>query len=412
VTGIEGNRGDLVIYFSGSHWDGPPGHDRHMAEALSQHHPVLFVEPTISVLTRVLRPDLGGLLQGPALRILNPRLAHLVTAVVPGFTRLGLHLTVAPTVRRAVRRAVRRLYGPHDRTPVAGLVTSRVEDFGWPLPARRVLFYATDDLVAGADMLGLPRDRLLAKEARMLRRADAVAVVSPALRDRYAHDGIDAELVPNGCEAAVYSDVDSVPPAADVHLPGPVAGLFGHINDRIDMALLEAVAEANCSLLIVGPLARGYQPERFHALIRRPNVCWVGQRPHQEMPSYLRLIDVGLTPYADNAFNRASFPLKTLEYLSAGRPVVATPLPANDWLGTDLINIAAGPRQYAARVLQALTQVRTPELMARRRAFAERHSWQRRAERIAALLGLSQPSDASRPAVATQPTAVTPAPAE
>ena len=40
------------------------------------------------------------------------------------------------------------------------------------------------------------------------------------------------------------------------------------------------------------------------------------------MPSYMAALKVGLTPYGDNEFNRASFPLKTLEYLSAGIAVV------------------------------------------------------------------------------------------
>ena len=36
------------------------------------------------------------------------------------------------------------------------------------------------------------------------------------------------------------------------------------------------------------------------------------------MPPLLRRMTVGITPYAGSEFNRASFPLKTLEYLGAG----------------------------------------------------------------------------------------------
>ena len=107
------------------------------------------------------------------------------------------------------------------------------------------------------------------------------------------------------------------------------------------------------------------------------------------------MIDVGLTPYADTAFNRASFPLKTLEYLAAGRAVVSTPLPANDWLGTDLIDIAAGPSRFAARVRRLLAEPATPDLVARRRAFANEHGWDRRARVIAGLAGLTVDQGAS-----------------
>ncbi|MEU3454308.1 glycosyltransferase [Micromonospora sp. NPDC006766] len=383
----DGTRGDLVVYFAGSRWEGPPGHDRHMAEALSRCRPVLFVEPPVSALTSLKRPELGGLLDRPRLRILNPRLAHLVTPVVPGHSRPGLHRLVPPMVGRATRRAVDRLYGSASREPVAAVVSSRAEDPGAALPARRRVFYATDDLVAGAEMLGLPRDRLIREEARALRSADAVAVVSTALLERYARDGVAAQMIPNGCRPDAYADVDEAPVPPGVTLTGPVAGLLGHINDRIDLALLEAVADTGSSMLIVGPVAPGYHAERFTALTRRRNVCWVGPKHHTEMASFLRLIDVGLTPYADNEFNRASFPLKTLEYLAAGRGVVATPLPAVTWLNTDLVSTAATPAEFAARVQAALAVPRTGELAARRRAFAREHGWDQRATQLAELIG-------------------------
>jgi teichuronic acid biosynthesis glycosyltransferase TuaH len=104
----------------------------------------------------------------------------------------------------------------------------------------------------------------------------------------------------------------------------------------------------------------------------------------------MRLIDVGLTPYADSAFNRASFPLKTLEYLAAGRGAVVTPLPAHRWLDTDLIAVAAGRNAFVGRVREALATPRTGELVAERRAFARRHSWRSRAARIAELLHLDR----------------------
>jgi teichuronic acid biosynthesis glycosyltransferase TuaH len=97
------------------------------------------------------------------------------------------------------------------------------------------------------------------------------------------------------------------------------------------------------------------------------------------LPSYFRLIDVGIVPYGDSPFNRGSFPLKTLEYLAAGRSVVATGLPAIRWLATDLVAIASEPRAFADHVDRLLDEVRSPALMARRRAFAAQHSWANRA---------------------------------
>jgi teichuronic acid biosynthesis glycosyltransferase TuaH len=387
---MEGTRADLVVYFASIWWD-RPGTDRYLAEALSRHCPVLFVDPPVSPLTRLWHPALAASQAAkPTLRVLSPRVATVAPTLIPGMTRPLLHHLVAPMLRRVARAAIRRLYPAGSGTAagdeVAAVVSTRFDDL-WPtVPARRRLYYGIDDVVAGADLVGVPRQRLIRAESRTLRGADAVAAVSHVLVERYGRGGHAVTLLPNGCRDAAFADVDSVPAPTDVDLPAPVAGFVGQINDRIDLALLEAVADTGSSLLIVGKRAAGYQPHRFAALTARPNVCWVGPKPLSEMPAYLRVIDVGLTPYQDSDFNRASFPLKTLEYLAAGRAAVSTPLPATEWLGTDLVDVAAGPSGFAAAVTAALARPRTPAVVRRRQAFAREHSWERRAEVMARLL--------------------------
>jgi teichuronic acid biosynthesis glycosyltransferase TuaH len=161
------------------------------------------------------------------------------------------------------------------------------------------------------------------------------------------------------------------------------------LTNRIDFAILDRIAARGRSLLLVGPRQNSFATERIDPLLRRPNVTWIGGRRYDELPSYLRIIDVGIVPYADSAFNRASFPLKTLEYLAAGRPVVTTPLPAIEWLNTDLISIAAGACAFADAVDDAITQGLGNDWTQQRREFARQHDWQIRAQLLATQLGLT-----------------------
>jgi teichuronic acid biosynthesis glycosyltransferase TuaH len=143
--------------------------------------------------------------------------------------------------------------------------------------------------------------------------------------------------------------------------------------------------------VLVGPCVSGAEPEGFDDLLARPNVHWVGPKPYEELGSYLRVIDVGLTPYTPNAFNSASFPLKTLEYLAAGRGVVSTDLQATHWLDAgDLISVATGAQEFAACVSKQLALPRTPELAKRRRVFAAMHDWNKRVRTLAGLLGVGE----------------------
>jgi len=106
---------------------------------------------------------------------------------------------------------------------------------------------------------------------------------------------------------------------------------------------------------------------------------------------YIARFDVGLTPYTDSAFNRASFPLKTLEYLAAGKPVVSSDLPASRRLReeTSEIRLAGNADEFARLVLDAVKQSYDPAAVMHRRAVAREHSWAARASTLAGLTGLT-----------------------
>ena len=280
--------------------------------------------------------------------------------------------------RRQLRRATARL-GGQVRAVLSGWPQYPV--FGSCGEQVRA-YWAQDDFVGGAALLGLNAALLDKRERRVAAGADLLVAANPVVADTWRSRGLDPVLVPFGADVDAYLEIEQAPRPADVSLPGPVAGFVGHINDRIDLRLLADIADRDRSLLLVGPKDPAFEPDRFDALRRRANVRWVGPKPFGALPGYLRLIDVGVVPYRDSPFNRGSFPLKTLEYLAAGRAVVSTDLPATRWLATDLVSIATGPGAFADQVDRLLARPRTPDVLARRQAFAARHSWARRAQDV------------------------------
>jgi teichuronic acid biosynthesis glycosyltransferase TuaH len=224
-------------------------------------------------------------------------------------------------------------------------------------------------------------------EIKLLTANPHVIAVSPTLEAKWRGMGCKVTLIPNGCEAEAFRGTDNAPNPVDVCLRSPIAGFVGTLNERVDLDLLDAVAATGSSLLLVGPRAKALENSgALQALLRRPNVQWVGSKKFDEMPSYLKVIDVGLTPYADTAFNRASAPLKTIEYLAAGRPVVATDLPAARWLSTPFVTVATTREEFRGAVQRLLLEPRHSSLVAERQSFAARHSWRARGLEFAALL--------------------------
>jgi teichuronic acid biosynthesis glycosyltransferase TuaH len=368
----------LIVICAANNYDGIKLADQHLAEALSCMRPVLYVDPPLSLLTALKRPEIAGSLEGPRLRVLRPGLARLTPVVQPFPARPGMLTLTNLLLRRILRRATTRLGGT-----VAAVLSA------WPLhpifgscsePLR--IYWAQDDFVGGAALLGLNAGRLKGFEQRVAADADIVVAANPLVDERWRRLGSVSRLIPYGVDVEAYSAVEQSERPLDVDLPPPIAGFVGHINDRIDLALLEAIADRGRSVLLVGPRTHTSQALRLNALIARPNVRWVGPRSFADLPPYLGAIDVGLVPYQDSPFNRGSFPLKMLEYLAAGRPVVATDLPAIRWLDTELVTVATEPKDFADAVDEWLDRPRAAEDVRARRGFAAQHSWTERAVKM------------------------------
>jgi teichuronic acid biosynthesis glycosyltransferase TuaH len=381
----------LVVVIAGTSWDGIWMPERHVAMHLARRIPVLWVDPPISYLTPVRDRSAAAALRGRRLRLVAPNILRLSPIALPGVTRPLTRGIALQQTRRAVRQAVETL-GATVHSTILATPSDMLDLF----PSSLRVFYATDDFAAGARLTGTGARWLRRSTRRQLLDADRVMVSSPELKEMWARHRRDVSVVPNGCDVEHFARVDHADLPSDVTLQGPIAGFVGHMSERIDLQMLEAVAASGVSLLLVGPRQPTFDIARLQPVLRRPNVQWVGSKSFQDLPSYLRIIDVGLTPYVQSDFNAASFPLKTLEYLAAGRPAVASDLPAHRWLASPHITIAATPSEFSQRTQELLATPRRPADVRARQAFASLHSWQERTDEVCRILGLNR--SRSRPA--------------
>ena len=142
------------------------------------------------------------------------------------------------------------------------------------------------------------------------------------------------------------------------HLPRPWVGYVGTLEDRVDWSILDQVAATvpEASIILVGRVGpdgpQGWQVDRRRCLARG-NVHAVGWRDQAIIDHYNRSFDLGLIPYRTNhPFNIACCPTKIMDYMAAGRPVVATDLPECR-LYSDVFDVVA-PEQFAAAVKNRL----------------------------------------------------------
>jgi glycosyltransferase involved in cell wall biosynthesis len=158
------------------------------------------------------------------------------------------------------------------------------------------------------------------------------------------------------------------------------------MEDRFDFDLVARVARARpgWTIVLAGPVApaqRG-QADQLAAL---PNVRFVGLLPREELPAFLKGVDVALIPFVHSRQTRAIYPLKLNEYLAAGKPVALTPFAdLREFAG--LVGLADGPEAFAKAIAEALAAKDDPAARARRVALARANSWGGRAAQMTDLL--------------------------
>jgi UDP-galactopyranose mutase len=129
----------------------------------------------------------------------------------------------------------------------------------------------------------------------------------------------DIHPFPSSVDRAHFAQARAVPAGAGAT---PRLGFYGVIDERMDLDLIAAIADArpDWTLVMVGPVVKISEDD----LPRRPNIEYVGPRDYDDLPAALAEWDVALMPFAINDSTRFISPTKTPEYLAGGRPVVST----------------------------------------------------------------------------------------
>jgi len=249
------------------------------------------------------------------------------------------------------------------------MMSELIDAFG----AAPVVYDAMDDLASFDFAPPAMRER----EAALLERADCVFAGGRTLYERRRGYGAKVHAHPSGVEIERFAAGVGPHPLVAM-LTGPVLAYVGVIDERLDYALIEALADAfpNGAVVLAGPVIK-VDPAR---LPQRTNVHYTGRLPYAALPSLLAGVDVALMPFAINRATASISPTKTLEYFAARRPVVSTPVADVVAAYGEIVWVADGAPAFIAAVHAAL---RAPaERIERGFAAAAAQTWEDVFERM------------------------------
>ncbi|MFB2567022.1 glycosyltransferase [Rhizobium sp. IMFF44] len=196
------------------------------------------------------------------------------------------------------------------------------------IPTGDLIYHCVDDLAAvpGVDAITFNRE-----EVDLLRTCKAVFTTAVALREKCLPHNPNTYFFPNVVDEIHFGRAlaPGNVPSELAAIPEPRIVYHGVLSDfKVNADLLQDVfaARPDWNLVLIGDERAGQSYPALHRLRHLPNVHFIGYRPYEALPDYLRGMSVGLLPSILNDYTRSMFPMKFYEYLASGLPVVATPL--------------------------------------------------------------------------------------
>jgi UDP-galactopyranose mutase len=328
-----------IVAFSHLRWDFVYQRPQQLLSVLAAKRRVLFIEEPIE---GGHQPDHWELPRpGGNVLVARPRLRGLA-ARSPG----EVHAATEALLRDLVQ-------AEKVASPVAWVYTPMAEPLLDAIAPSLVVYDCMDELSL---FLGAP-PQLIQMEVALLGRADLVFTGGVSLYEAKRTRHPRVHCFPSSVDAAHFARARPSAPAASepadqAALPRPRLGFFGVLDERLDLAVLDALATAHpeWQIVMVGPTVK-IDPA---TLPRHPNIHYIGQRPYAQLPSYVAGWDVCLLPFARNDATRFISPTKTLEYMAAERPIVSTPITDVVRSYAHLVYLADSPSAFVEACERAL----------------------------------------------------------
>lgn len=358
---------DRTILCFASNWFYDPTSKHHVMKLLAERNHVVWVNYHASRRPNVSVADAGAIVGKLRQVIQGPRRVHEnMTVVTPLVVPLPGSRAVTALNRRLLVRQIRSVLRTLPKRPVQ--LWSFAPDVDYlvgQFDEEAVVYYCVD---AFGEFTGYDRDAVAEAEARLCRKADLVITTAESLKIQKQSLNENTVLVTHGVDcrhfAKAADDTTEIPGDVD-SIPRPILGFWGLIQDWIDVELLAEIARrrSDWSIVLIGEAATDMS--RLGGLA---NVHVLGRRPYASLPGYAKAFDVGLIPFRRNPLTEAVNPIKLREYLSAGLPVVGTPLPEvrryERW-----VRLAETPGEWILKIEESLRNHRPADGDSRRFAM-------------------------------------------
>lgn len=359
-----------MVYISSVAWDYMWQRPQQLAVGFAaEGKRVLYVEPPISILSLMKHPSQIKALFGN--RSAKNVILHAPLIVAPIRMRLFKKSNMF-LMAWSIKRALKAI---GFKKPVIMICHAEVAKVIPYFKENLICFDCVDE---ASEFPDIPED-IISQENLLLQESDIVFVTAEKLLISKSKRHHNVKLVPNGADVEHFSEAEEgtnlVKPYDLQEIVNPIIGYYGAIASWIDFDMLFEAARRNpqWTFLFIGPVITNIPSYPANVRVLPP-------KKYEELPRYLRYFNICIIPFVINELTRNTNPIKMYEYLAAGKPVIATPLPEAA-KHSGIVKIVNSVEEFENAIQESLIEGR-PELVMERQKLAIENSWTRRCQAI------------------------------
>lgn len=251
--------------------------------------------------------------------------------------------------------------------------------FASEISNNNIYYYVTDEFTSFPYWKNiLQRKQFIYLEKELLKITKKVIVTSNTLLSKYRQLHKRVILFPIPSFSRIFTNYQKASRSNLSHISPPTAGFIGTYHDwKIDTNFLIKLIKkfSNVSFVFLG-IINIKNLFLYKKLFNLNNFHFLGNRRIDELPPYVSKFDVCLIPYRTNKWGHTAYPVKIMEYLALGKPVVTTALPSIKYLAEKkLIYWSKNDEEFNENILKALQEKPSLELKRKRLTEALRNDW-------------------------------------
>lgn len=230
-----------------------------------------------------------------------------------------------------------------------------------------------------------PLARVISRFAmkRNVEIATALTYVTRSLKKTYNFPEYKSKKVPNGVNVSAFTyqlnDFKEQLGLKEKFVIGHLGVLSEWVNLELAFHVIKEICKEyfNIKMIIIGT---GEKYEYFKKLVRQleisENVIFAGFVPEKELLKYLLSTDVCLICRTTTQDSQNSFPLKLLQYMACGKPIISMPLAGVKEVAGNNIMYASTPGELKEKIIQLYNNPKLRKRMSKRNlTIAKRYDW-------------------------------------